>query len=88
MSDTKTENKPAEPKAAPAAKASTEGKTPFEAAGLVRGKNYRFVAVHGDICHYENRTRFATDDSVKHEADAWVEIQFNAGKLRLEADEE
>lgn len=48
----------------------------------------RLVAVHGDICHANDGTRFSTDDSVKHEIDDWCEIQIKAGKLRVADDEE
>lgn len=72
-----------------------ETKTPetkAEAAKRVskptKGKVVRLIAVHGDICHYADGTRFSTDDSVKHEFDDWCEVQLEAGKLRVDNGEE
>ena len=52
-----------------------------------KSKLVRLVAVHGEICHATDGTRFPTDESKKHELDAWCQIQIEAGKLRIDTDE-
>jgi hypothetical protein len=50
-------------------------------------KVVRLFSVHGDMVHATDLTRFNTETSKKHELDAWVQIQLDAGKLKIDSDE-
>lgn len=42
------------------------------------------IAVHGDIYHPFDNTKFTTDAAKKHDRDDWVNVQLEAGKLKVE----
>lgn len=53
---------------------------------LKEGDVARFSAVHGDIYHPWDNTRFTQDSEVKHVVDSWINLQYTNGKLKLVVD--
>lgn len=49
-------------------------------------KVLRLRAVHGEIVHAFDGTRFSVDTEKKHVEDAWVKMQVDAGKLQVVTD--
>lgn len=74
-----------------AAAAAAAAKKPEEVAKaapagrvLEIGEVLRLSAVHGRIIHPFTLADFDTDRAVKVEVDAWIKVQFEAGKLKIE----
>jgi hypothetical protein len=59
---------------------------PVGPAPLEEGKVLRFNAPFGSLYHPWDNTEFTPDGETKHVVDAWVNLQFTAGKLVLAAE--
>ena len=66
----------------PAAPASQAVEAPSKVA---LGQMRRFVAAHGRIIHPSGSPDYDTDRGHKVEVDSWTLIQYEAGKLALDA---
>lgn len=72
--------------AAAAAKAADEAAAAPVRPTIKVGDKVRLSAVHGDLYHpfLTPELVFKTDTSYKVEVDAWMVIQYDAGKLKIE----